>query len=138
MKANEFWKNQTNPNGIALTTTLESTGSATCILLPTGRLIFDLDTCAVDKYVEVTLPFKARVIGAKLIHGDTTASTVEVDDEDANAITDAMAPSTDDKAIEYASTIDDAYSTIDVDEGLRLLVATDAFTGIVIVDLQMY
>ena len=138
MRACEFWKKQSDPAGKALTVTLESTGTATCLLLPTGQLIFDIAAAAVNKYLSVIIPFQSRVIGASIIHGNATSSNVALQTAAAAAITDAMAPSTDDKKVKYADTIDDTYSALAEDAVLKLAITTGAFTGIVIVELQPY
>jgi hypothetical protein len=135
MKSADAFQNFINPSGRALTCTLEGTGAATCVLLPNGNLVFDLAAAQHTKYVAVTLPYRCRVVGAKLIHGNATTSTCIVETATPAVISDTMSVASD-KAVTYASTIDDAYSEFTEGAVMHLLIGTAAMTGIAIVELQ--
>jgi len=122
--------------GESLTTTLEGTGSATAKVF-LDKIIIDVAAGQVSKYINISTPYGFKLIDVHTIHGNATQCTVQVANT-TDAITDALALAATDKVIDRALTIDDAYHEFDkADDDLRLIIGTGAFTGRVIINIEL-
>ncbi|NQV19116.1 MAG: hypothetical protein HQ534_11320 [Armatimonadetes bacterium] len=120
---------------VPLTVTMEGTGSATAWI--TGnKIIVDLVAAQTGKYVNISTPIEFDVIGAHTIHGNATASTVQIANT-TDAITSAIAMAAVDTDIDNPTTLDDAYwSFATGDNDLRLIIGTAAATGRLVIDID--
>ena len=137
MKSYDFWKYfETNPAGIALTCTLSGTGSATALLLPTGKIIVDASAAQAGKTITLTTPVAFKVLDAMSIHGDGTGCVFQLKNG-SNALTTTVTVAGSDKDIDRATSVDDAYDDFATgDDDLVIAITSAAFTGRIIIDIQ--
>ena len=123
-----------NHQPVDLVCTLEGTGALTAVLLG-KQIIVTLAAAESGKYVNISTPIGFRVINAHSIRNAGAAATWQL----ANT-TDAISTAvtmTADKDIDVIVDIDDAYSTFARgDDDLRLIIAANACTGIVVIDIE--
>ena len=123
-----------NHQPVDLTCTLEGTGATTAVLLG-KQIIVTLAAAEAAKYVNISTPIGFRVVNAHSIRNAGAAALWQIANT-TDAISDAVTM-TADKDIDVVTTIDDAYSTFARgDDDLRLIITTQACTGIVIIDIE--
>ena len=121
---------------VKLTVTMEGTGSATAWI--TGdMIIINCVAAELGKYIDLTTPIDFDVTHMHTIKGDATASVAITVSNGGTDLSDAVALTTADKSENDSSTIDDDNNSFSVDDDdLRLEIATAAFTGYIILDID--
>lgn len=137
MDAFRFWKFfQRTPKGQNLPVKMEGTGSAVAEMHFDGKIVVDITDGESSKYVEIDTALPFKVIDAMIIHGDSTDSNVAVYNG-TDAVTDAMAPSTNNKKIVQATSLDFTKASFSKsDNDLRLEVTTGVYNGRVILNVE--
>jgi len=132
---NKPTKNLADGQPVPLTTTMESTGSATAWI--TGnRIIVNCVAALNANTVTISTPINFEVIDVHTIQGLTTNATVIV--KNAAGVISSTITAGADKAIVRATTIDDTYSSFsNGDDDLVLTIdGGAAFTGIVVITID--
>lgn len=133
--ASNLWYKLINKQPIALTLTLEGTGSGTAYVRE-NKIFVTLAAAQVDKYVNLTTPFAFKVTDVLTRHDDSTACTVQVANT-TDAITDAISLAASDTDLDRAAEVDNDYASFEADDDdLRLIIGTGAMTGIVEISIE--
>ena len=121
--------------GLELTMTFGTNGAGKAWLFANGRIVIDITTDAAIGDITLTTPTDFRVLNGHSLHKNGTTSTWTVKNN-TTAVFDTVT-ATSIKDIDTPTTVDTAqYDFLEGDDDLKITIATAAFLGTIILDIQ--